>query len=137
MSEYVVCETEMTDLDVLKEALIDLGVPAGHVEVHDVPVALTGYQGDQRQQRANVIIPRRHVGGSSNDIGFEKVDGKYTVIVSEYDRARGLGKTIHGGIAQAYAKQQVVAMAKRKAGCSITSMATDKDGKVRIRMRLR
>ena len=69
MSAYNEIDTEITDRDCLVEALQELG----HVvQVHETPVQLEGYHGDKRQQRADVIIPRRHVGSMSNDIGFVK-----------------------------------------------------------------
>lgn len=53
------------------------------------PQNLEGYQGDQRQQRADIIIPRSQVGGASNDIGFTKgPDGTYKAIISDYDSRR-------------------------------------------------
>jgi hypothetical protein len=59
------------------------------IEVHSVPNNLIGYHSDVRSDRANIIIRRRYIGGSSNDIGFLKTeDGTYTAIISEYDSSK-------------------------------------------------
>lgn len=56
------------------------------VEVHDIPQHLHGFQGDKRKETAHIIIRRKHVGRSSNDLGFiRKEDGNYEAIVSSYD----------------------------------------------------
>ena len=41
-----------------------------HPEVHIEPQHLQGYQGDNRAQKAHIIVRRKYVGGSSNDLGF-------------------------------------------------------------------
>jgi hypothetical protein len=56
------------------------------IEAHEDPKHLYGYQGDRREQKANVIIRRNNVGGAANDVGFFRDgDGKYNAIISEYD----------------------------------------------------
>lgn len=137
MSEFVVCDTEISDLDSLKDALIDLGIPAKAIDVHENPVNLNGYKGDKREQKAHVVIRRSNIGRSSNDIGFERgTNGKYKIWVSDYDKRCGLGKKINEELLQTYSKQQILKAARRKAGCKITSMEKGKDGMIRIRMRL-
>ena len=49
------------------------------------PVRLRGYRGDLRTQQAHIVIDRSQIGPASNDIGFEKKDGKYILRISEYD----------------------------------------------------
>jgi len=51
-----------------------------------VPTNLYGYHGDKRAQVANVIIRRKQIGSSSNDIGFLFKDGTCEAIVSDFDR---------------------------------------------------
>lgn len=133
MSEYLVCDTEITDLEVLKEALADLGI--SNVEVHESPVALEGYHGDKRQQKAHVVIRRRHVGPMSNDIGFERgADGRYKAWVSEFDQSRGLGHSImKGTLLQHYAKRKILREVK---GRFKLKSCEEKDGKVRIKVEL-
>lgn len=135
MSEYIVCDTEITDLEALKEALADIGVNPAHIEVHESPVALEGYQGDARQQKAHVVIRRYHVGSCSNDIGFERgADGRYKAWVSEFDQSRGLGHSImKGTLLQHYAKRKILREVK---GRFKLKSCEEKDGKVRIKVEL-
>jgi hypothetical protein len=56
------------------------------IETHEKAANLYGYQSDRREQKANIIIRRNHVGGFSNDLGFVKTaDGTYQAIISDYD----------------------------------------------------
>lgn len=90
MSEFTICETQFRDLKALVTALVEAGIDRGHIEVHEDAQNLYGYHGDKRTQKANIIIRRQHVGGSSNDIGFvKKADGTYEAIISEFDRRSG------------------------------------------------
>jgi hypothetical protein len=88
MSAYMKLLTPITDLESLLAALTDLGFDAAKVEVHETPVSLIGYQGDQRIQTANVVIRRRYIGASSNDVGFLASSTGYQALVSDYDRSR-------------------------------------------------
>ena len=88
MSAYVSLGTPMIDQDCLLAALTDLGLGANVVEVHPTAVALVGYEGTARAQKANIVIRRRHVGRASNDIGFERTATGFRAHVSEYDRRR-------------------------------------------------
>jgi hypothetical protein len=57
--------------------------------VHNEAQNLYGYQGDKREQTAEIIIRRKYVGGAANDIGFKlQSDGTYQAIISDYDRTR-------------------------------------------------
>ena len=61
-----------------------------HIEVHDKAQNLYGYKNDRREQTANVIIRRKHINSSSNDIGFAlNKEGRYGAIISEYDNQSG------------------------------------------------
>lgn len=98
MSEFVECETKIKDRKALVDALIEIGWKREQIEVHDEAHHLYGYQGDRRKQKANVIIRRQHIGGSSNDIGFlKKPDGSYEAIISEYDRGLNTPKSRETG----------------------------------------
>jgi len=58
------------------------------VEVHMERQNLHGYHGDVREQKAHIIVRRQYVGGSSNDIGFEKkADGSWVAHVSDFDKS--------------------------------------------------
>ena len=87
MSAYSELKSIYKDRDCLVAALNEQGYTT--VETHDEAVALCGYHGDLREQKANVIVRRRYVGGASNDLGFvKKEDGTYSAIVSDYDSSK-------------------------------------------------
>ncbi len=132
MSEYMVCDTEMTNLEGILETLSELGFP--NVSVHETPVNLEGYGGDQRKQKANIVIKRKLVGAASNDIGFEKQkDGSYKAWVSQYDKNKGLGKEITSGrMKRLYSKNMTIREAKRH-GMRIQS-CEEEDGRIKLRV---
>jgi len=86
MSAYITMLTPMTDRECLLAALTDLGFDHSKVEVHDTPVPLVGYAGDRREQVANIVIRRKHVGTSSNDVGFLATTMGYQASVSSFDQ---------------------------------------------------
>lgn len=88
MSAYLTLATPMTDRACLLAALADLGFGAERIEVHPTPVALVGYRGERRSQKAEIVIRRQHVGSASNDIGFESTATGYRAHISDYDRGR-------------------------------------------------
>ncbi|WP_428261750.1 DUF1257 domain-containing protein [Haliangium sp.] len=88
MSAYMTLATPMIDRECLLLALADLGFGLDVVELHDEPVALVGYQGRARTERAEIVIRRAHVGRASNDIGFERTETGYRAHVSNYDHPR-------------------------------------------------
>jgi hypothetical protein len=88
MSAYVTLTTAMVDLECLLQALNLMGFPKSNLVVTDNPIQLQGYEGRQRPEVANVVIPRKHIGPSSNDVGFLATPTGYRLIVSEYDRGR-------------------------------------------------
>ena len=103
MSHYAKIKTKLVDQAALLKALADLGF--GEVEVHERPLALRGYKGDLREDTAHVIIRRRFIGSSSNDIGFlRQSDGTYAAIISEFDQdAAGYDQTWLDQLSQRYA----------------------------------
>ena len=77
------------DRDCLIKALMDMGFKKEQIEIHDKATNLHGYQGDTRKQKAHVIIRKQYVGGASNDLGFEHVEGKgFVSHISDYDKSR-------------------------------------------------
>ena len=87
MSHYTKVKTRLTNKESLLKALEDMGFVKEQVKVSDVAMRLEGYNGDLRQDTAEIILPRKHVGGASNDIGFKlQEDGTYGAIISEYDQ---------------------------------------------------
>jgi len=80
--------TPMTMRECLLDALADVGFTSEKVEVHPQQAVLVGYQGDAREQRAEVIIRKAHIGALSNDVGFAATPTGYRLIVSGLDRSR-------------------------------------------------
>ncbi len=88
MSHYVDIQTEINDEQALVRALERVGFK-DQVEVHKIAQNLYGYQGDERSQKAHVILRKQFVGNASNDIGYEKdSDGKFTAHISEFDQSK-------------------------------------------------
>lgn len=89
MSHYVDILTEIYDRDALVRALERVGFK-GKIEVHDKAQVLYGYEGIARKQKAHVILRRRFVGSSSNDIGFEQLpNGRFKAHISEFESGTG------------------------------------------------
>jgi len=112
LSKYLELKTNITEERFLIEALRELGY---RPDVCPKGRSLTGYQGDERQERAHVIIPRRQLDCASNDIGFARDStGVYRAVISEYDRGIGFNDTWLGRVAQIYKERQTMAIAKAK-----------------------
>ncbi len=85
MSHYTVLTTRISDPHYLAEAIADMGYQ--EVEVYDQPQPLLDFQGEERKQRAEVIVRRQHLGWVSNDLGFcRQHGGTMNAIISDYDR---------------------------------------------------
>lgn len=85
MSHYTRLDTRIVSVEHLIAALADMGFE--HVEHYQEAQALYGYQGDAREDRAEVIIRRAFIGELSNDIGFRRTpEGTFEAIISDYDR---------------------------------------------------
>lgn len=101
MSAYKKIECDIVDKDTLLEAIDLLGLKT---EVFDEPMHLFGYRGDERPEKAEIIIRRQELNnkftGASNDIGFSWNDKKYDFIISDYDKKMKLDSRI----IQAYVK---------------------------------
>ena len=88
MSHFVSITTAIKDQRALINALKRLGFNT--VEVNILPQNLYGYKGDVRFEKAHIIIRKKYMGRSSNDMGFERTaNGKYIVHISEYDQGTG------------------------------------------------
>ena len=108
MSHYVECKPGFKDREALIEALCACGFELNQIEVHEEAVPLYGYQGDQRDQRAHIVIRRQHVGSASNDVGWERLpDGTYRAWISEYDQRHRFNPDIQNRIKQEYAYHAV------------------------------
>ncbi len=112
MSKYDSFQTNLTEEAPLVAALEALGYP---VEVHAHGAALFGYHGDERPERAQVIIRRQHLDCASNDIGFARgANGQFTAILSEYDRSIGFDQKWLNRVHQRYKEQRTLSMARQK-----------------------
>jgi hypothetical protein len=115
MSHYNNVKTEIRDQDCLVAALKTLGFGP---TIHEAAHQLEGYQGDKRQQTAEIIIPRRQVGGAANDIGFKRQEnGTFTAIISDYDKRRYNEKWL-AKLKTEYGVAKATRLAKRQYGCA-------------------
>ena len=121
----------MNDGGCIKATLEEMGY---QYEEHSTAKPLYGYRGDQRAQKANIIIRRKDVGSSANDIGFLKKGNKYEMIISEFDRSSGKqAKDFMKRMKQIYAKHAFLKQTK-KMGYIIKSQKVEKDGRIKIRV---
>lgn len=94
MSMFLQKTTCMNDGKILAKTL---KTRFAEVEVYDTPQKLVGYQGDKREQQAEIVVRRQHVGTASNDIGFARgTDGNYTAMISSYDSGKYGDKWLQG-----------------------------------------
>jgi len=137
MSAFVTIKTEFEDPACVVEALKELGYEP---EVHEEPQALEGYHGDARAQRAEIIVRRSQIGGSSNDFGFYKDgDGKYQLWLSQFDQSfvprkhklQGV-QGLTNKLAQSYAVHKVTKTARKERWKVKT--AVQQDGSVKVKL---
>jgi hypothetical protein len=129
MSKYTKQKSQYNDRDCLVAALNEMGY--AEVEIHDEAVNLIGYHGDTRPERANVIVRRRYVDTSANDLGFvREVDGTFSAIVSDYD-SRKHGAEWMAGLKKAYTEKRLI---KHAASKGLKYLGKEvKGGKVQIK----
>jgi hypothetical protein len=112
VSKFSELQTVISDERYLVEALQDLGYAP---EVCRDGKNLVGYLGDERPEKAHIIIRRRQLDSASNDIGFMRDgNGVYRAIISDYDRGIGFDTAWLGRVAQTYKERQTMAVAKAK-----------------------
>jgi hypothetical protein len=111
MSAYNEIETIYTDQDCLVEALTEMGYKP---KVSEKPEHLEGYHGDERAQTAEIIIPRKQVGGASNDVGFKKnANGTFTAIISDYDKSSTFHAKKQAQLKKLYTEKKAIKQAKK------------------------
>lgn len=69
MSKYMELRTKLTEEQYLVEALRELGYTP---EVCREGTPLVGYMGDERAERAQIVVRRQQLDSASNDIGFAR-----------------------------------------------------------------
>ena len=112
MSAYSPLTTQYNDKECLVAALEEMGYTT--VEVHEIAQPLVGYHGDLRADTAEIIVRRRYVGGSSNDIGFKKQsDGTYSAIISDFDKHKHDTKWLDG-LKVSYTTHRITREAKKR-----------------------
>lgn len=90
MSKYLTyTDITFANRELLLQALADCGYSTVE-EGQALP--LYGYQGDRRDETAEIVVRRQHIGRSSNDVGFKLTEAGYVPIVSQYDQ-----RFMHGG----------------------------------------
>lgn len=131
MSHYVECKPGFKDREALIEALVAVGFERSQIEVHAEAVPLFGYRGDERLQRAHVIIRREHVGPAANDVGWERLpDGTYRAWISEYDARHRFNGETQDRIKQEYA-YHAVARQQRTLGRTVERRMLD-NGEIEV-----
>ena len=119
------------DEQVLIDALKQMGIEP---QIHEQAKPLEGYQGDARKQKAHIIIPRRQVGSSSNDVGFERMsNGGFKLHASSYDKAWRTGDKL-SQLKMTYSEKKIVKIINRTSRFSLKSRK-EVDGKIRLRIR--
>lgn len=112
MSKYGELRTVLSEEHFLVEALRVLGYTP---EVSNEGLSLYGYLGDERPEKAHIVIRRHQLDSASNDIGFARdANGVYRALISEYDRGIGFNDAWLGRVAQVYRERQTMAVAKSK-----------------------
>ena len=108
MSHYVECKPGFKDQQALIDALVAVGFDREQIEIHEESVPLYGYQGDERSQKAHIVIRREYVGPGANDVGWERLsDGTYRAWISEYDQRHRFNAETQNRIRQEYAYHAV------------------------------
>ncbi len=129
MSHFTCIKTQIKDRDALIKALTDVGFK--NIEVHETAQHLYGYQGDVREQTAEVIIRRQYIGTASNDIGFKRqANGQFEAIISEYDCHRYSQQWLNG-LTQRYGYHALMATAPAQ-GFTVEEEETLEDGTIRV-----
>lgn len=133
MSHFTRTRTRLVDGRALVEALVALGFD--DVENHDDAVPLFGYRGDQRADKANIIVRRKHIGSASNDIGFVRTpSGEFTAIISEFD-ARRFGPNWLRQLSVEYARATVNQYAADNGWTREQGEVVEEDGTIRLVLR--
>ena len=130
MSKYLVYDTEYEYWDCVIEALVEMGYPRKVMLFSETEKqSLYGHQGDIRSQKANLVIPRRHVGRAANDLGFEMVNGKIIMHLSEYDKSNTFTRYKQNKLKALYKKHTILKAAKKQ---KKKVKVTNKDGKIKM-----
>lgn len=103
-------------------------------EVHEKAVNLYGYQGDKRNQKAHIVIPRKQVGNASNDVGFERVNNGFILHASEFDWQWRKGKIIET-LNTTYGENKLKKIVRSMSNLHITNRNKLENGNIEIELR--
>lgn len=127
MSKYAEIQTEIRDRSALLATLEEMGYAP---EIHEQPQALYGYHGDEREEKAHVIIRRKQLGAGYNDVGYrQEANGQWTEILSDHHRTIRPQWSAH--VKQHYAVNRTLTQAARK-GYRLQSRETTPAGEIRL-----
>jgi len=104
-------------------------------EIHAKAKNLHGYQGDKRNQKAHIILPRTQVGSASNDVGFERTKKGFVLHASAYDHSWRTGERLKT-LNKKYAENKLKKEVNRTSNFHILSRRDRKDGKIEIQIRV-
>jgi hypothetical protein len=117
MSHFTTVHTKIRDPDCLMRAMEKVKPGwVGKIERHRDPQHLRGFQNDQREQMAHIIVRRRHVGQASNDLGFlRQPDGSYGIHISDHDAGHnGYTNDWVSQLTRTYAEEKVMRALKAR-----------------------
>lgn len=131
MSQYTEQKTQITDSDILKECLKEKGY--SEIEHHEKPQPLVDFTGKQTKyldpagDKAEIIVRRKYVGGSANDLGFKKnADGTYGAVISQFDKHKHNDAWM-SDLKKRYAEKKIRKVAKAN-GLTFVKKVEGKDG---------
>jgi len=134
MSAYKLIECEIKDRQSIIAGLLDMGLNLSDIEIHDEAISLQDFVGKNRPQKANIIVRRKAINktfstGMSNDVGFEKVEGKYKAHISDYDMS--WWKRREPKFKQIAATESIISAAKKK-GYHVQQ--TNEDNNIKLKL---
>ncbi len=115
MSKYMTfTEAVFKDGDLLIAALEGIGCK----EIRrGESLAMGRYYSEQREQRADIIIPLNTIGNSFGDVGFQRSEsGEYTPVIDDLDGRRVLNGQLIPRLRAAYNERVVNKVAARLRG---------------------
>lgn len=77
MSQFVVAETSVSDPEVIIAALVELGINRDHIEVHEIPVVMQGYDSSDVRM-AEIIVRKANIEAYYGDVGATRYDSEGT-----------------------------------------------------------
>jgi hypothetical protein len=130
LSKFEEVKIEISNASFLAEALM----ASGHkVEIHPGGVTITDYDGNPYPQPAFVVV--RKTGEFLSDFGFtRRADGRFALIVDEYDQRFRLGPAWMGRLLQTYKEKETIAMAKAKGYILRRREVTETPGGPQVRL---